>query len=680
MAQGEDIILNFQVNTDDARKATEQLTEAIDKVKKSQDQLNAEFESGNITLEEYNKQTNENNKQLKQAETATKNLTNATKTQEGSINALRESNKKLTQERNNLNLSTQEGQKRLKELNDEIDKNNQKIKDNVSSLEKQKINIGNYASALDSVIPGFSNFTEGIKKAQEEGKKFTAIPLGAILTAVAVAVGLAYKYFEKFEPVLDAIENVVAKVTAGFDAFIQNLDLVGRIIGDLFTGNFQLAIAGISDLGNKMSKAADEGQAIVDLLREVDDAVIQFELSSSKAELKIKSLLIEAKNRSLSAKEQQNKLNQALKIEEDQLSKNINIKKLQFEADARALIQSKETQVSKNEAYKEAVKQNKTLQEQFEILAKSGIFSPEQLANALASYKAIDQAEGESLAFREKVQNQLDAIAEKRMNDLQKILKLNQDAIDAEKKQDEDFYEWYKSQNESILDSETQAALEEVGLNFWKNEQIIQQNTDAENQNKELLDKSSEEYKEWLYNRRMQTVQSIKEQLQVAQTLFKENTVAYKALGRAQALIDTYVSVARALKDFPYPLNLAVGALNLAAGLKAVGSINKTGFAEGGYTGAGGKYEPAGIVHKGEVVFNQSDVAALGGPMAVNAMRPTFRGYADGGIVTSAMTGPIDRQFSMANAFKNMPPIVASWKEATELNTRIQFKETLTTV
>ena len=54
------------------------------------------------------------------------------------------------------------------------------------------------------------------------------------------------------------------------------------------------------------------------------------------------------------------------------------------------------------------------------------------------------------------------------------------------------------------------------------------------------------------------------------------------------------------------------------------------GFSTGGYTGNGGKYQPAGIVHAGEVVWSQRDVAAVGGPRAANAMRPTA-GYANGG-------------------------------------------------
>ncbi|HEZ0662962.1 TPA: phage tail tape measure protein [Neisseria meningitidis] len=45
------------------------------------------------------------------------------------------------------------------------------------------------------------------------------------------------------------------------------------------------------------------------------------------------------------------------------------------------------------------------------------------------------------------------------------------------------------------------------------------------------------------------------------------------------------------------------------------------GFSTGGYTGAGGVHEAAGIVHKGEVVFSQRDVARFGGWQAVEKIR-----------------------------------------------------------
>lgn len=57
------------------------------------------------------------------------------------------------------------------------------------------------------------------------------------------------------------------------------------------------------------------------------------------------------------------------------------------------------------------------------------------------------------------------------------------------------------------------------------------------------------------------------------------------------------------------------------------------GFAGGGYTGPGGRLEPAGVVHRGEVVWSQLDVARAGGVAVVEAMRRGLRGYDMGGIV-----------------------------------------------
>lgn len=62
------------------------------------------------------------------------------------------------------------------------------------------------------------------------------------------------------------------------------------------------------------------------------------------------------------------------------------------------------------------------------------------------------------------------------------------------------------------------------------------------------------------------------------------------------------------------------------------------GFADGGYTGHGGVYEPAGIVHKGEIVWSQKDIAKFGGISAVESLRTRGlgSGYANGGIVGGA--------------------------------------------
>ncbi|WP_199054023.1 phage tail tape measure protein [Ochrobactrum sp. Q0168] len=57
------------------------------------------------------------------------------------------------------------------------------------------------------------------------------------------------------------------------------------------------------------------------------------------------------------------------------------------------------------------------------------------------------------------------------------------------------------------------------------------------------------------------------------------------------------------------------------------------GFAEGGFTGAGGKYEPAGVVHKGEYVLSAPAVKRLGVKNLEALHQNAKRGYADGGYV-----------------------------------------------
>ena len=59
------------------------------------------------------------------------------------------------------------------------------------------------------------------------------------------------------------------------------------------------------------------------------------------------------------------------------------------------------------------------------------------------------------------------------------------------------------------------------------------------------------------------------------------------------------------------------------------GGLGSLIFAKGGYTGSGGKYEPAGIVHKGEYVMDADTVRKLG----VDRL-DALRGYANGGLVS----------------------------------------------
>lgn len=68
-------------------------------------------------------------------------------------------------------------------------------------------------------------------------------------------------------------------------------------------------------------------------------------------------------------------------------------------------------------------------------------------------------------------------------------------------------------------------------------------------------------------------------------------------------------------------------------GMLFKGVTGKEGFAAGGFTGAGGKRQPKGIVHAGEYVMDAETVRRAGGPGAFDAMRRNLKGYAAGGYV-----------------------------------------------
>lgn len=110
---------------------------------------------------------------------------------------------------------------------------------------------------------------------------------------------------------------------------------------------------------------------------------------------------------------------------------------------------------------------------------------------------------------------------------------------------------------------------------------------------------------------------------------------------------------------------------NIAAAKEFIG-----GFAEGGFTGQGGKYEPAGIVHKGEYVTPQHIVnSPVAQPhiAALESMRT--KGYADGGFVTNKNMEAVQQTQALMNVVKNLPRPVVDVREVTKYQKRIEVKQ-----
>ena len=177
---------------------------------------------------------------------------------------------------------------------------------------------------------------------------------------------------------------------------------------------------------------------------------------------------------------------------------------------------------------------------------------------------------------------------------------------------------------------------------------LIQQQ-DFENQKTAII-QAAQEQRNQIYNDYAQNVKDIEDKYQQDRlnaqialggqmmgsvtsmfgSMFGEQSKAYKlmfaadkAYAIAAAGIAIQQNIAAASKvGFPYNLPLIAGAVAQGVSIIAnIRAIKDQGFADGGYTGSGGKYEPAGIVHKGEVVWSQDDIKRWGGVGLVENMR-----------------------------------------------------------
>ena len=104
------------------------------------------------------------------------------------------------------------------------------------------------------------------------------------------------------------------------------------------------------------------------------------------------------------------------------------------------------------------------------------------------------------------------------------------------------------------------------------------------------------------------------------ETNFREFTVS---ILKQIAKIATQLLVVKAIESSLSSFGGTGGAIGSIA--SAIGG----GFASGGYTGNGGKYQPAGIVHRGEFVFTKEATSRIG----VKNLYALMKGYANGGAV-----------------------------------------------
>jgi len=299
-----------------------------------------------------------------------------------------------------------------------------------------------------------------------------------------------------------------------------------------------------------------------------------------------------------------------------------------------------------------------------QTLLEAGKLTQEQMTSSMDAFNVVTQAKRD-IANQEYKQKEIEFIYE-----LDEAKKNTQKQIDKQDLADKQLKQ----------ELEHEAKLLEIEENAWFNydaeKAILDQvnetkKADLDNQYKQgliseanyvqakanLEKKYQGDMKALQFANNQEKAQNLADSFGSAKSLFKENTVAYKAMAIGEATANTYMGATRALKDYPAPYSYIMAGTTIASGLLSVAKIVGIGKAVGGanvgagYTGDGSAYSRSGYipVHNGEVVFSQADVRSLGGVSNVESMRPTSNSFNQ----TSAMGDTSQLYSIVATAVKD---------------------------
>lgn len=297
-------------------------------------------------------------------------ITSAVSKENTSIESARENTKQLISLRNQLNLSSVEGQTALTNINAKLNANSDFVRENSSAYEQQKLGIGDYKTAITGAlqntglfggqlqgvtqslgsfsgvfsmmkgevkagadqIRNSANATEGMTVAQKALSVATGLGTGAMrIFAVAVAatgigliiaaVALLIGYFKTFDPLVDKLEQgmaamgaVVRVVQRTMVDFFTSITSVGDAVKKL--GSFLAdPIGSLKKMGDEMGKAASAAASLKEAQQDLLDQQSIQEVSNAKALQQYAELILKSKNRTLSEQERLAALKQAEAIE-----------------------------------------------------------------------------------------------------------------------------------------------------------------------------------------------------------------------------------------------------------------------------------------------------------------------------------------------------------------------------
>lgn len=286
----------------------------------------------------------------------------------------------------------------LKALSDELKKQEAAVGDT-------RRNVGNYAEGFkqavgeiklfgvstQQVTSGLDAAKNGFKAAGGGVKGFAAALATTGLPLIVLGIQQLTAAFESFKPVAEAVENTVVGLKAAFGALIT---------------------------GGSISEAVKQSQALLEVLRDLEDTQDAFNIQNEKARNEIQRLIVASKDRTKSEQDRLKLIQEANAIEEKIFNESVSRVNEEVRARAKAFIEKNQISIQEYNLLTrgtsdEALELRKRLENQ-------GTLKDEELKQIQEKVKERAKLEGESLVLQEKLQARTNQLLEKENEEREK--------------------------------------------------------------------------------------------------------------------------------------------------------------------------------------------------------------------------------------------------------------------
>lgn len=608
----------------ESRKRTEELKKEIKALTEAEEDNGEEIEKLTIALQLEQKEIRETQKR-------TKELLGTREENLGTLERLQIENKNLRNERVKLNLETEEGQKRLQEINRQLDINNSVIKENSDALKIQKLTVGSYKDEIKKALDETNSFTSGLTDtargfaaSTKAALKFIATPIGATIAVLATAFKTLQAAFSRSISSQEKLNKITGRLSNAFnvaldaiiplidfilDTALAALDQVGEAVSFVID---KLADWGIisEQTRDKVTKATNETTEAIDNLASAERQLVEADIELQKQQLKFQT--------------QAEKLRQIRDDESKSINERIKANKqlgalLETQAASETKVANIALKIAKQKQQIDGVNLNNIRElgdaeiKLAEIEERIVSQRSEQLTNINALEKErrellLEQKDIEEKAQKERLQRNTEVTEAIRRNEnalVEETLKLQQNLI-----------------QELAISGEK--AKEQKALDLAQQQELVKGNifAELELQKQALIDKETQEVQaaterglkttaiEAKFSKARQEINKAENAAKLSLAgdflgniaqIAGEGTAVGKAAAIAQTTISTYQAAQGAYASLaPIPfvgpvLGIAAAGAAVAAGIANVKKIvsTKSGLPEGGAGGGGSTPSPS---------------------------------------------------------------------------------------